>query len=108
MGLIVDEVWKADTIVVIVLIGVGLYCLLSKGNMIKTIIGIEVMAKGVFLNFVLSGYLQNQNNTGLAQALVITAIVIDVVIVAIALSLIVNAYKHYGTLKINSLTRLRG
>lgn len=106
MGLMVDDIWKPDTIIVIVLVGIGLYCLLSKGNMIKMIIGIEVMSKGVMLNFVLSGYLQN--NTGLAQALVITAIVIDVVIVALALSLIVNAYKHYGTLNINSLTRLRG
>ncbi|MFA5771370.1 MAG: NADH-quinone oxidoreductase subunit K [Thermoplasmata archaeon] len=106
MGLIIDEIWKADTIVVLLLVGIGLYCLLSKGNMIKMIIGIEIMAKGVMLNFVMSGYLQN--NTGLAQALVITVIVIDVVIVALALSLIVNAYKHYGTLKINSLTRLRG
>lgn len=106
MGLIIDEIWKADTIVVLLLVGIGLYCLLSKGNMIKMIIGIEIMSKGVMLNFVMSGYLQN--NTGLAQALVITVIVIDVVIVALALSLIVNAYKHYGTLRINSLTRLRG
>ena len=96
------EYLNAYTLLVLVLILIGLYCLISKRNMIKMIIGIEILSKGVTLNFIATGY------GGIAQALVIIVIVIDVVIVAIALSLIVNAYTHYGVINLKKLKRLRG
>lgn len=97
-----NEYLDAHTITVLILIFIGLYCLISKRNMIKMIIGIEILSKGVTLNFIATGY------GGIAQALVITVIVIDVVIVAVALSLIVNAYTHYGVINLDKLKRLRG
>ena len=84
----------------------GLYCLMAKTNLIKSIIGIEIMAKSVFLAFILGGYHTNQS--GLGQSFVITMIFIDAIVVAVALALIVNAFKHTGSIDVSSLKRLRG
>jgi multicomponent Na+:H+ antiporter subunit C len=41
------------------------------------------------------------------QTFVILSIIVGGVVAAVALSLIVNAYRHYGTLDIRELRRLR-
>ena len=84
-----------------VLLFLGLYCLVSKRNLIKSIIGIEIMAKGALLSFIATG-------GGSIQSVVIIVIAIDAVIAAVALSIIVNAWKHTGSLSIDRLTKLRG
>ena len=85
----------------IALLFLGLYCIISKKNMIKMIIGIEIMAKGALLSFIASG-------GGSIQSVIIIVIAIDAVIVAVALSIIVNAWKHTGSLDVTKLTKLRG
>ena len=79
----------------------GMYCVLTKRNMIKTVIGIEIMAKGVALSFLASGGMA-------AQVAVIAAIAIDAIIAALMLAMIVNAYRHSGTLDLGAFTKLRG
>jgi NADH:ubiquinone oxidoreductase subunit K len=69
----------------------GLYCVISQRNLIKIVIGIEIMGKAVILNFITSGFYQG--NSGVAQAIVMTAILIDAVIVAVMLALIVNVFQ---------------
>ena len=85
----------------LVLLFLGLYCVISKKNLIKMIIGIEIMAKGAMLNFISSG-------GGSIQAVVIIVIAIDAIIAAVALSIIVNAWKHTNSLDVAKLTKLRG
>lgn len=85
---------------------VGFFCLVSSKNIIRMIIGIEVMARGVTLSFISSGFVHG--NTSIAQALVITVIVVEVVVSATALALIMNVYKHTKTLNIDKLTKLKG
>jgi len=85
----------------LLLLFLGLYCVISKKNLIKMIIGIEIMAKGAMLNFIASG-------GGHIQAVVIIIIAIDAIIVAVALSIIVNAWKHTKSLDVTKLTKLRG
>jgi len=85
----------------LVLLFLGLYCIITKKNLIKIVIGIEIMAKGALLSFTASG------SAGI-QSVVIIAIAIDAVIAAVALSIIVNAWKHTGSLDATKLTRLRG
>ena len=44
----------------------------------------------------------------LGEALAVIAIAIDAVVVAILMSLVVTAHRHYGTVDAEALTRLKG
>ncbi len=88
------------------LVGAGLYALLAKRNLIKLFIAIEVIGKGVSLLLLSTGYAKN--NILVAQALVVTFIVIEVSLVATALALIINIYRHTKSLDIRRLAKLKG
>ena len=89
-----------------VLLFVGVYCLLTMKNVIKLFIGIEVISKGLSLALLSTGFVAK--NTLLAQSLVITFIVVEVCLVATALALIINIYRHTKSLDIRKLTKLKG
>lgn len=84
----------------------GLYCLFSSRNIIKLLIGLEIMAKSAVLSFITAGYFRGE--TFLAQSYVITFIVIEVSLVAVGLALVINAYRNTGSLDIQKLSRLKG
>jgi len=88
------------------LVFIGLYGAIARRNLLQLIIGLELMARGISLILILTG--QQQQSLGVAQALVITSILIEAVVVAIALSLIVAAYQHNQSLSVESLRRLKG
>jgi len=112
--------------IAMLLIALGFYCLLFKRNLIKLIIGLSVMTDGIHLFLISMGYRtggiapivtselsSNLSNFAsravdpLPQALVLTSIVINICIMALALSLSIYAYRHYGTLDPYKLRRLR-
>jgi NADH:ubiquinone oxidoreductase subunit K len=97
---------SVDMIVVILLFLLGFYCILRTKNIIRMIIGIEIMARAATLSFIYSGY--THGNTSICQALVITVIVVEVVVSATALALIMNIYKLGSTLNTDKLTKLKG
>ena len=88
------------------LVFAGLFGLLAKRNLIKLFIAIEVIAKGVSLLLVATGFAKASVLT--AQALVITFIVVEVSLVATALALIINIYLETKSLDVRSLARLKG
>jgi len=88
------------------LVGAGLFALLAKRNLIKLFIAIEVIGKGVSLLLLSTGVAKG--NALLAQALVVTFIVIEVSLVATALALIVNIYRHTKSLDVRRLAKLKG
>jgi multisubunit Na+/H+ antiporter MnhC subunit len=88
------------------LIFAGLLGLLAKRNLIKLFIAIEVIAKGVSLILLGTGYVKN--NVLVAQALVVTFIVIEVSLVATALALIINIYRKTQSLDVRKLAKLKG
>jgi multicomponent Na+:H+ antiporter subunit C len=100
------ELTQLYLITAFLLIMIGIYCIMAKRNMIKTIIGIEIITSGVNLNFLGLGYRQGIIDS-LAQAIVITSIVIGACIAGVALSILINAYRHYGTLDLKKLSRLK-
>jgi multicomponent Na+:H+ antiporter subunit C len=100
------SLWQLYMVAIILLIGIGIYCLLAKRNTVQLLIGIEVIAKAVTLAFILAGFFQG--NEQIAQAIVITIILIEAITAAVAMSLIVVAHKHTGSLDIKDLRRLRG
>lgn len=90
----------------LVLVFLGLYATITRRNLLQLIIGLELMARGVTLVIILAG--MAQQSLAVAQAMVITAILIEAVTVAIALSLVVAAYQHNNSLSTESLRRLKG
>ena len=100
------NLWQLYVVAIIILIGIGIYCLVARKNLIQLLIGIEVIAKGVTLSFILAGF--SQGNEQIAQAIVITIIVIEAVTAAVAMALIVRAYRHTGSLDIKDFKKLRG
>jgi len=102
------------------LIFIGLYIVLVKRNLIKVIIGLSIIDTGVNLFLITIGYIWRGtapifSRPGLAkamvdpipQALVLTAIVIGVSVLALALSLAIRLYHHYGTLNLRKIKELR-
>ena len=103
------------------LILIGLYIVLVKRNLIKVIIGLNFLDTGINLLLISVGYVRHGtapifSRPGLSpgqmvdpvpQALVLTAIVIGVAVLALALSLTVRLYEHYGTLDLRKIRGLR-
>jgi NADH:ubiquinone oxidoreductase subunit K len=87
------------------LAGVGFYCLLATRNMIKVIIGLQLLVKGVAMAFILGGNLTGQVN--LAQTLALTVIVADTIVAVIGLALAVQVRHRLGTLDIKALSTLK-
>jgi len=103
------------------LIFIGLFTMLARRNLIKVIIGLSILETGVNLFLVAVGYVKNGTApifSGPAaqtrpmvdpvpQALVLTAIVIGVAVLALALSLAIRLYHHYGTLDLGKIKEQR-
>jgi len=89
-----------------VLVFVGVFCLLTQRNLIKLFIGVEVISKGISLALVATGFVRNSIFT--AQALAVTFIVGEVCVVATALAIIINVYRHTKSLDIRKLAKLKG
>ncbi len=85
---------------------IGLYATIARTNLLQLVIGLEVMARGVSLVFIVAG--AETGTMAAAQAIVVTCIVIEAVTVAIALSLVVAAHHHNKSLSIVALRRLKG
>ena len=93
-------------IIGILMIAAGCYGLIKTRHMLKIIIATEVASKATTLFFILAGYING--NTALAQAYIISIIVIEVVVAVAASGIAINFYKKYGSMDIRSLRNLKG
>lgn len=91
---------------VICLLGVGFYALLFKRNLIKLVIGLQILVKGAMLAIIVAGTMSNHIN--LAQSMTITVIVADTIVAVIGMALAVQVRRQLGTLDVAELSRLRG
>ncbi len=96
----------AYTAVGFALFVIGLYATITRSNLLQLVIGLEVMARGVSLVFIVGGAITG--TMAGAQTIVVTTILIEAVTVAIALSLVVAAWQHNKSLSIAALRRLKG
>jgi multisubunit Na+/H+ antiporter MnhC subunit len=101
-----NNFWILNMGAAALLIGLGIYCLLTMKNMVKLLIGIEIIAKGVTLALIATGFAKN--NLMLAQSLVISVIVVDVAVLATALAIIISINRHTKSLDVRKLTKLKG
>ena len=100
---------------------IGVYCIATKRNLIKIIIGIGISGYAINLFFVLLGYRAGGRapifpaalDAGkmvdpLPQALVLMFIVIGLGATSLLTVLAVRLYEKYGTFDIRQMRRLRG
>ncbi len=92
----------ASTLVLII----GFYCLIATQNLIRAIIGLELLTKAVTLFIILGGYVTGR--TGLAQALAITLIVIEVVVVVVAIGVVLCVFRHNSSVDVKTLRNIKG
>lgn len=101
----------------VILFGIGFMNLLISKNLIKKIIGFDIMDSAVFLFLASQGYIQGRLApiiiNGITDAekyinplpsgLVLTGIVVSVSVSAFSLALTQRIYKRYGTIELDEL-----
>ncbi|MHA1180088.1 MAG: sodium:proton antiporter [Alphaproteobacteria bacterium] len=109
----------------LVLLGVGIYAISCKKNLIKVIVGVIVIDYAVNLFLVLQGYRANgsapileRGQTAsafaeasvdpLPQALVLTSIVIGLGVLALMVAIALRIHEKYGTFDLSEIRKLRG
>ncbi|MBI9051246.1 MAG: NADH-quinone oxidoreductase subunit K [Anaerolineaceae bacterium] len=90
---------------VIALLGIGFYGLLVTRNLIKVIVALQLLVKGIMLAFVFAGRLTG--NDGLGQSMALTVIVADTIVAVVGMALAVQVRRHFGTLDLEALSTLR-
>jgi multisubunit Na+/H+ antiporter MnhC subunit len=91
---------------IIILFVAGLYCVLVTRNLMRVLIGLELLTKAVTLLLILAGYATGTQ--ALAQAIVITLIMIEVVVIAVMAGVILSIYRHTGSINASSVKSLKG
>ncbi len=105
-----------------ILFGIGFMILLLSNNLIKKIIGMNIMDTAVFLLFLAIGYIKGKASPIIVNGvldpkgyvnpvpagLMLTGIVVAVSTTAFMLALTVKLYEKYGTIEIDEIQKLRG
>lgn len=106
--------------VAVILFGIGFTTLLLHKNMIKKIIGLNIMDTAVYLFLAVKGYINGrrapiivngiQNTEAyinpVPSGLVLTGIVVSVSVTALMLALTIRLYRRYHTLDIDEISIL--
>ena len=91
------------------LYAIGLYCLATKRNMLRLVLGIELLINAANINFItFAAFAMPGFVDPLGNAFVCISIGLGGAVTAVALGVVVLAYRHYGTLDVTELRRLRG
>jgi len=88
-------------IFVIILFIIGIYYVLATYNLIRALLGLEILIKGITLLLVVAGYVTG--HVALAQSLVITLIVIEVVAITVAVGIVLGIHGHTNSLDSRNL-----
>lgn len=106
--------------VYVLLMMLGLYASIAKPNLVKKVIGLSLFQTGIFIFYISMGVVSRDGKSGeapiffgdgaehlytnpLPHVLILTAIVVSVSTLAVALALIVNIKRAYGTIEADEL-----
>ena len=118
MEFIIENYYEVGAVI---LFGVGFVTLMLHSNLIKKIIGMNIMDTAIFLFFISKGYILGKEApivTELSKtadnyinpvpsALMLTGIVVAVTTTAFALALTIKLYKHYNTVDLEEILKIR-
>ena len=72
----------------------------------RALIGAELLMKAVTLLIITAGYVTG--NLALAQSIVITLIVIEVIVIAVACGIVLSIFRHHDSLDARNIGNLKG
>lgn len=95
---------------VVVLMMIGFYALIARGNLIKKVVGLNIFQASVFLLFISIGKVTGGSppiivegveiySNPLPHVLILTAIVVGVATTALGLALVARINERYGTIE---------
>jgi len=95
----------------IILMLIGFYAMIAKDNLIKKVIGLSIFQTAIFLFYISLGDITGGTEpifikgyegiyvNPLPHVLILTAIVVAVATLAVALALVIRMYEEYGTIE---------
>ncbi len=106
-----------EEIISVILFGIGFTTLMLSKNLIRKIIGLNIMDTAVYLFLAVKGYISgrkapiivdgvtdpNQYINPIPSGLVLTGIVVAVSVTAILLAITIRLYRRYNTLDIDEI-----
>ncbi len=92
-------------VAIIGLLAIGLYAVLISRNLIKIVVGLQILVKGAMLGMIAAGQLAGQPAVG--ESLALTVIVADTIVAVVGLALAVQVRRHFGTLDVRALSTLK-
>jgi multicomponent Na+:H+ antiporter subunit C len=103
--------------IVILLMMTGFYVLMSRDNLVKKVVGLNIFQASVFLLYISMGKVAGGTapiviegatvySNPLPSVLILTAIVVGVATTAVALSLVVRIHEAYGTIEEDEIDEL--
>jgi NADH-quinone oxidoreductase subunit K len=101
----ITDHWLFLTFIVLLMVE-GYYLIVITYNMIRMLIGLEILIKAVTLGIIVAGYLSGQMAT--AQAMVITIIVLEVVVMIVAAGVVVGFHNQFDSVNVKNARSLRG
>ena len=95
---------------IIILMMLGLYIVVSRGNLVKKIVGLNIFQTSVFLLYISLGKVSGGTapiltgkpeifSNPLPHVLILTAIVVGIATTALGLALVVRIRESYGTIE---------
>ena len=96
---------------VIILMMLGFYAVIARGNMVKKMVGLNIFQTSVFMLYIsvgkidggtapiLTGDPASVYSNPLPHVLILTAIVVGVATTAVGYALIIRVYEAYGTIE---------
>ncbi len=103
--------------IVIVLMMTGFYALITRGNLIKKLIGLNIFQVSVFMLYISMGKVHGGTapiydpdfsvySNPLPHVLILTAIVVGVATLALGLALVTRIEEAYGTVEEDEISQL--
>jgi multicomponent Na+:H+ antiporter subunit C len=119
MQALVDFIAHYNYAVTVILMTVGLYIMVARGNMVKKLIGLSIFQSSVYLLYIAPGKIIGGTapiidpaftvySNPLPHVLILTAIVVGVATLALGLALVVRVNEAYGTIEEDEIFRKDG
>ena len=90
----------------LILLAIGLACMLTRKRVIKQVIGLSIMLQGALVSIMDAGFINDRLDV--AQSMIVSSLVVEAIVLAIALALIVNVFRYYPRGRIDDLDKLKG
>ena len=95
-----------NPVLAVALLITGMLCMITQKRVMKQVVGLAVMLQGALISIIDAGHVNGDMRT--AQSMVISALVVEAIVLAIALALIVNVFRYHPEGRVADLDTLKG